>query len=95
MATKVDPKHYASPEMVMVDPKLTEAAKAEILRQWKLDLELKLNASDENMPVQKADGTAKPGADANESEMLRRVTDCLRKAEPAPASQEAVTQRST
>ena len=95
MATMTDPKQYASPEMVMTDPKLTDAARAEVLRQWKLDLELKLNASDENMPVLKADGTAKPGADANESEMLRRVTDCLRKAEPAPTSQEAVTQRST
>ena len=95
MATMTDPKQYASPEMVMTDPKLTDAARAEVLRQWKLDLELKLNASDENMPVQKADGTAKPGVDANESDLLRRVTDCLRKADPAVDAAEAVTLRST
>lgn len=81
MALKRDPKEYPTPEAVIRDPSLDDAAKAEVLQQWKLDLELELNASDENMPVQKIDGTAKPGVDANLSELLRRVTDCLRNAE--------------
>ena len=94
MAKQLDAKHYPSPEAVLTDPRLSDSAKAEVLRQWKLDLDLELNASDENMPVQKVKGMAKPGADADLSEMLRRVADCLRKVAP-PDGQNDPAGRST
>lgn len=67
-----DKNRPASPELLVADKSLSQADKEKMLSQWKLDLELELNAADENMPA--TDSKAK---DENKSELLRRVNNCL------------------
>jgi len=67
-----DKNRPASPELLIADKNLSSADKEKLLSQWKLDLELELNAADENMPA--TDSKAK---DENKSELLRRVNNCL------------------
>jgi len=67
-----DKTRPASPEMLIADNSLGAAEKEQLLTQWKLDLELELNATEENMPALDA-----KGVDASVSEMLRRVNNCL------------------
>jgi len=67
-----DKTQPASPELLVADKNLSAAEKAKMLAQWKLDLELELNATDENMPA-----TDAKGVDASKSELLRRVNNCL------------------
>lgn len=83
MSDASNPQRYASPELVLDDASLSDADKRKRLEQWKLDLELELNATDENMPPLDSKGDAKPGIDASKSEMLRRVSDCMLKLEKA------------
>lgn len=50
-AAKSDPSRYFEcPNDVVRDPKLTEAQKIEILRQWETDARLMSVAEEENMP---------------------------------------------
>lgn len=67
-----DNKRPASPELLVADKTLGAAEKEKLLTQWKLDLELELNATEENMPA-----TDAKGVDASISELLRRVNNCL------------------
>jgi len=81
MALSADPQGYASPELLMEDKSLSVSDRKARLEQWKLDIELQLNATDENMPSMDGKGDAKPGVDSDKSEMLRRIHDCLRRVE--------------
>ena len=83
MASSADPQGYASPELLMEDKSLSVSDRKAKLEEWKLDVELQLNATDENMPPMKGTGDAKPGVDSNKSEMLRRISDCLRRIDQA------------
>jgi hypothetical protein len=67
-----DKTRPASPELLISDKNFSQAEKEKILTQWKLDLELELNATDENMPA-----TDAKGVDASKSDLLRRVNNCL------------------
>jgi hypothetical protein len=67
-----DKTRPASPEMLVSDQTISPADKEKQLTQWKLDLELELNATDENMPA-----TDAKGVDASKSDLLRRVNNCL------------------
>jgi hypothetical protein len=67
-----DESRPASPELLVADKTINAADKEKLLTQWKLDLELELNATEENMPVLDA-----KGVDASKSDLLRRVNDCL------------------
>jgi hypothetical protein len=78
MSATANPQRYASPEILMEDPNLSAEERKKRLEEWKLDLELQLNATDENMPPLNKAGDAKIGVDDNKSELLRRVTNCLR-----------------
>lgn len=78
MSATANPQRYASPEILMEDPNLSADERKNRLEQWKLDLELELNATDENMPPLNKAGDAKTGVDDSKSELLRRVNDCLR-----------------
>ncbi|MEO8559646.1 MAG: hypothetical protein ABI439_11330 [Rhodospirillales bacterium] len=73
-----DNKRPASPELLVADKTLDAAEKEKLLTQWKLDLELELNATEENMPA-----TDAKGVDASISELLRRVNNCLLNVEKA------------
>jgi hypothetical protein len=74
-----DPKkQFSSPEILMADKKLSTAEKRKLLEQWKQDLTLEQTATQENMPVQQADGTPAP-ASGESADLLQRVSDCLRK----------------
>ena len=78
MSATANPQRFASPEILMEDPNLSADERKNRLEQWKLDLELELNATDENMPPLNKAGDAKTGVDDSKSELLRRVNDCLR-----------------
>ncbi len=67
-----DKTRPASPEMLVADQSIGQVEKEKLLTQWKLDLELELNATEENMPALDA-----KGVDASVSELLRRVNNCL------------------
>ncbi len=67
-----DESRPASPELLVADKSISAADKEKMLAQWKLDLELELNATEENMPALDA-----KGVDAAKSELLRRVNDAL------------------
>lgn len=67
-----DESRPASPELLVADKSISAADKEKLLTQWKLDLELELNATEENMPALDA-----KGVDASTSELLRRVNDAL------------------
>jgi hypothetical protein len=73
-----DPKRqFASPEILMADRKISTAEKVKLLEQWKQDLTLEHTATQENMPVQQADGTPAPSS-GDSADLLQRVSDCLR-----------------
>lgn len=67
-----DESRPASPELLAADKTISAADKEKLLTQWKLDLELELNATEENMPALDA-----KGVDSSKSDLLRRVNDCL------------------
>ena len=83
MASSADPQGYASPELLMEAKSLSVSDRKAKLEQWKLDVELQLHATDENMPPMDGKGEAKPGVDSDKSEMLRRIHDCLRRLDRA------------
>jgi hypothetical protein len=73
-----DPKRqFASPEILMADRKTSTAEKIKLLEQWKQDLTLEQTATQENMPVQQADGSPAPSS-GESADLLQRVSDCLR-----------------
>lgn len=78
-ATPDPKKMFSSPEILMADKKLSAAGKCKLLEQWKQDLTLEQTATQENMPVQQAGGIPAP-SNGDSAELLRRVSDCLRKA---------------
>ncbi len=56
---------FETPEILITAPQLSTVRKQELLEQWRMDLEAKLRASDENMTTQEPDNKS--------SELLRRV----------------------
>lgn len=50
-------KHFATPEALLADEKLTRDQKLELLRQWEYDLHLLQVATEENMTGDSAPGT--------------------------------------
>jgi hypothetical protein len=77
-ATPDAKRQFSSPEILMADRKTSTAEKIKLLEQWKQDLTLEHTATQENMPVQQADGTPAPSS-GESADMLQRVSDCLRK----------------
>ena len=77
-ATPDPKKQFSSPEILMADKKLSAAEKRKLLEQWKQDLTLEQTATQENMPVQQADGTPAPST-GDSADMLQRVSNSLRK----------------
>lgn len=77
-ATPDPKKQFSSPEILMADKKLSTAEKRKLLQQWKQDLTLEQTATQENMPVQQADGTPAPST-GDSADLLQRVSDNLRK----------------
>lgn len=78
-ATPNPKQRFASPEILMADKNLSAADKRKLLEHWKQDLTLELTATQENMPVQQADGTPAP-TNGDTADLLQRVSDCLRHA---------------
>jgi hypothetical protein len=77
-ATPDPKKQFSSPEILMADKKLSTAEKRKLLEQWKQDLTLEHTATQENMPVQQADGTPAPSS-GDSADLLQRVSNSLRK----------------
>ena len=65
-------KHFATPEALISEQKLTREQKLALLRQWEYDLHLMQVATEENMP-----GNAPPGANAEKIRQVHAAAETL------------------